>query len=476
MFKRLATIAVVLAIVGSNLFADAKGGGIARQISMGGSQAGAGLVLNPFIMDDPALMMLNPAYQAMYKDYAWMNIGGGALNGMSTGNNGYGQQNAGVAFSFSSDWSFGAILSYDPSAVNAVSTLLAGAGSPGFGLPGLPTFVRRNGGAQAIPAVANVWELVAAYDMGAMDLGFAFMYGHSNADTKSSVPAPTAAAPSTETEASASLFGFRVGMNYDMGSGSSVDASAAIRMDKANDKVSFTPAATTPIDGDYSASGTEFQFNVRGKFKMSNKVNFVPYGLIAILSAEPKEDKAPASTPALPAITGEKVSALAYAVGAGGEYKTSSFYMAGGVSVQSARAKIERTPPAPGVNTTLTATYFALPVLNVGGEWWFTDWLAGRGGYYRSLGKTKIETEGFGGTGTSTEANTTVPNSFLFIGGITPATNDGLVTLGLGFRFGIFALDATISEEALRRGLGLIGGGNDNINTFGFINASVNFE
>ena len=29
---------------------------------------------------------------------------------------------------------------------------------------------------------------------------------------------------------------------------------------------------------------------------------------------------------------------------------------------------------------------------------------------------------------------------------------DGIVTLGLGFRFGNFALDATVSEEALRRG------------------------
>ncbi|MBM2841301.1 MAG: hypothetical protein HW412_1829, partial [Bacteroidetes bacterium] len=115
-----------------------------------------------------------------------------------------------------------------------------------------------------------------------------------------------------------------------------------------------------------------------------------------------------------------------------------------------------------------------LPVINIGGEWWFTDWLAGRGGYYRSLGKIKTESEGATGAGSTTETNTTVPNSLLFIGGITPATHDGLVTLGLGFRFGNFGLDATVSEEALRRGLGLIGA-QDNINTFGFINLSYNF-
>jgi hypothetical protein len=374
------------------------------------------------------------------------------------------------------------MMSYDPSAVNGVGSLLSGAILPPPA-GALPPFVRRTpggtpGGAQAIPAVANVWEVVAAFDMGSLDLGFGFMYGNSNTDSKSSVTTPAAA--STESEASAQLFGFRLGMNADLGGGSSVDASAGIRLDKATDKITITPApaAGSGLGGEYSATATEIQFQVRGKFKMSNKVNFVPYGLIAILSAEPKEDAAPAITAPIPAINTLKVSSLAYAVGVGGEYKVPSFYLAGGLSVQSARAKIENTVPAsgttPAVTTTGTVTYFALPVFNVGGEWWFTDWLAGRGGYYRSLGKIKTETEGFTGPGSSTETNTTVPNSFIFIGGINPATHDGLVTLGLGFRFGGFALDATVSEEALRRGLGLIGA-QDNINTFGYITTSYNF-
>ncbi len=145
MFKRVATTFVVLAVVAGSAFADAKNGGIAREIAMGGSQAGSGLILNPFIMDDPALLLLNPAYQSMYKDYAWMNIGGGTLNGLSTGNNGYGQQNAGVAFGFGREWSFGAILSYDPSAVNVVWNAAFGPGR--LGLPGLG----RNADAQLRP-------------------------------------------------------------------------------------------------------------------------------------------------------------------------------------------------------------------------------------------------------------------------------------------------------------------------------------
>jgi hypothetical protein len=469
MLRKLATTLVLVAVVAGSLSAEAKNGGIARQIAMGGSQAGSGLVLNPFIMDDPALLLLNPAYQAMYKDYAWMNIGGGALNNLSTGNNGYGQQNAGLAFSFGRDWTFGAILSYDPSAVNTVGSLLSGrAATPPF--PAVPAFVRRTGGSQTIPAVANVWEILAAYHMGSMDLGFAFTYGSSNSSGKNTVPAPGI---SSENEASSSLLGFRLGANFDLGSGSSFDASAALRLDKATDKVTVTPTPATPVDGEYSASATEIQVNLRGKFKMSNRVNFVPYGMFAILSAEPKEDNAPQTLASVPYFS-EKVSGLAYAVGIGGEYRTPAFYLAGGLSVQSVRAKLEFTPPAPGITETYTGTYFALPVLNIGGEWWFTDWMAGRSGYYRSLGSTKYETEGVGGTGTSTESKSSFPNSFMLIGGINPATHDGLVTLGLGFRFGGFALDATVSEEALRRGLGLIGA-QDNINTFGYITTSYNF-
>jgi hypothetical protein len=167
---------------------------------------------------------------------------------------------------------------------------------------------------------------------------------------------------------------------------------------------------------------------------------------------------------------------LGYAVGVGGEYRTPSFYLAGGLSLQSLRAKLEFNNGAPTPTTTnTTVTNFALPVVNVGGEWWFTDWLAGRGGYFRSLAKNKTETETTTGGVTGTvETSTSAPNSFIAVGGINPATHEGIVTLGIGLRFGGFALDATVSEEALRRGLGLIGA-QDNINTFGYMNASYYF-
>jgi hypothetical protein len=461
MLKKLATTVLLVTVVVGSAFADAKNGGIARQIAMGGSQAGSGLVLNPFIMDDPALVLLNPAYQAMYKDYAWMNLGGGTLTGLSTADNGYGSQNAGLAFSCGKEWSFGAIMSYDPSGANVVNTLISGAS---VGLPGWGITQRAP---QNIPGIANVWEALGSYHTGSLNLGFAFMYGHSISDSTFNPSTGT----SGEFEASSSVFGFRAGAIVDLGSGSSFDVSAALRLDKATDNVTSNAGS----GGEYSASGTEIQVQARGKFRMSNKVNFVPYALFATLSAEPKEDAFPTGGTAQ--TLSNKLSALAYSVGVGGEYHTPSFYLAGGLSYQSARAKAEvGNNPGAGQNQTYTATLVGLPVFNVGGEWWFTDWLAGRGGYYRSLANVKFKYEqSVPGAGFTGESNRTFPNSFLFIGGITSANNDGLVTLGLGFRFGGFALDATVSEEALRRGLGLIGS-QDNINTFGYITTSYNFE
>ena len=71
----------------------------------------------------------------------------------------------------------------------------------------------------------------------------------------------------------------------------------------------------------------------------------------------------------------------------------------------------------------------------------------------------------------SYEDNYYYPNSWVSAGGYS---KDGLVTLGVGMKFGGFAIDATVSEDALRRGLGLIGA-HDDINTFGYMTASYYF-
>jgi hypothetical protein len=75
----------------------------------------------------------------------------------------------------------------------------------------------------------------------------------------------------------------------------------------------------------------------------------------------------------------------------------------------------------------------------------------------------------------SQEGNLFQPSSIVGSSGYGPIPDNSLITLGLGVKFEGFALDATVSEEALRRGLGLLGSG-DNINTFGYITLSYSFE
>ncbi len=445
-------------------FGQAKWGGVARQVAMGGANAGVGVVVNPFIWEDPTFMLLNPAYQTMYKDYFWMNIGGGTLAGLSTGDNGYGSQIAGINFALNKSITVGAVFSHDPSSANLISTLIQGNAGLGFA-----SIAQR--APQAIPPIANVWEALASFDGDGLDLGFGFSYGTSDSSFDAS-----ATGTSLSREASARMLGFRGGGLLDLGGGSAFGFSAAFRMDKATDKIRQTPVPTAPTDGEYSASGTEIQVEARLKLKMSNRVNFVPYGTFVSVSGEPKEETKP-TTITTATTRSAKLTGTGIAVGAGGEYKTSDVFLAGGVSFTTIKIKVEANQAAvgttPASGTTSEFTYTAVPVFNLGGEWWFLDWLAGRGGYFRAIGSRKFKTSTTNGL--TVETNRTFPTSFVVVGGLNPGSFDGIVTLGIGLRFGNFSLDATVSEEALRRGFGLIGA-QDNINSFGFMNASYNFQ
>src|ERR1700690_3809436 len=277
--KNFAIVTLLVLVMASSVFSQAISGGQAREAAMGGSQAGIGgiflmpgsqLVMNPFIMNDPSMMFVNPAYQANYTDYGWSNVGGGAVYGASQ--DGYHYQDAGIAFNLNSDWNIGAILSYDPSVVNSVANLINWSG------------ISQREGSQTIPQVMNAWEVVASTHMSAVTLGFGLMYGSSNMDQTYSDTSNTA----YTTQASAHVWGFRAGMIDDLGNGSVLDVSAALRLDKATDNIDGTPK--TENQGDYSASGTEFQANARAKFKVSNKFNFVPVASFGTISANPQED------------------------------------------------------------------------------------------------------------------------------------------------------------------------------------------
>jgi hypothetical protein len=446
---RFVLVGMLALALTAQVFADAKPGGIARQISMGGSSAGFGLALNPYIYDDPALILLNPAFVARYKDYAWWNVGGGTLNGLSTNDNGYNRQNVGLNFGVTNNVAVGAVFSYDPSVGNALTQLPAQAALAGI-------YQRAP---QTVSPMANVWELLGTFDLGTIDLGLGVMYGGSSVTSESSV-----GGTSGKSEASLSMFGVRGGVIFDLGSGSMVDGSVTFRSSSLTDEITNA--------GKYTASATEIMVGVRAKLRVSNKFSFVPYGTYMMVSAEPKEDSPPTGGTA----TTSKLdlSATILALGVGGEYRAGDLFLAGGVGFNMADAKLEFSNSAtPAANFDSTMSYLGIPVINLGAEWWFTEWLAGRMGYFRSIGSATLKGEHDNAT---FEQSFSAPYSQLLINNPMGLASDGsLVTLGIGLRFGNFALDATVSEEALRRGLGIIGA-QDNINTFGFITTSYNIE
>jgi hypothetical protein len=301
-----------------------------------------------------------------------------------------------------------------------------------------------------------------------MDVGFGFMYGTASNTSESSGPGPA----STDNEHSASLLGFRAGVLVDLGGGNAVDVSAALRLQSITDNLIGTSVGGTPVsNGEYSASGTEIQALARVKLRVSRKVGFVPYVGFFTASGEPKQDAPP--TGGTPFQGSVEISAMALAAGAGMEYKSADFYFAGGLSFVTAKQTTESTPPPPGGTTTNSTTVTQFPAFNLGGEWWFLEWLGARAGYYRAFQKTTSKSEPPPG-GTTSESSQFVGYSIVPVGtGVFP--DNGLITLGLGLRFGGFVLDATVSEDALRRGLGIIGA-QDNINTFGYVTLSYAFE
>jgi hypothetical protein len=448
--KKFVIVAVLMLVVVGMAIPQAKPGGIARQLALGAGQGGFSVVLNPFLWDDPALIFFNPAYQHNYRDYMWSNIGGGQILGADYGD-GYGYQNAGVSFGLSNTFTLGLIFSYDPSLVNYVNQMPE-------------SFVGRQRSALDMPEVENVWEAVATMRFTGMTLGLGVMYGWSNYDQKIDQVAPVVA--SGEAEASSSVLGFRAGALMKLGDDMDLSLSGALRLDNATDMIDLSPGSAGQ-GGTYEASGTELQFSARAKIKMSNRLNFVPYAMFAMLSAEPKEEEPPVGIAKTTAT--QEYTSTDYAFGLGGEYRANDFLFVGGLSWQHVGMEMEQKAT---VDTVTQITGFtALPVVNIGGEWQITDWLAGRIGYYRAIGSVNMETKY---PNVSYEQNMSMPHSWMMVGSIDPNSWDGLVTLGVGLQFGNFALDATVSEQALRRGVGLIGA-SDDINTFGYMTASYNF-
>jgi len=102
------------------------------------------------------------------------------------------------------------------------------------------------------------------------------------------------------------------------------------------------------------------------------------------------------------------------------------------------------------------STDLIAPAFNMALETRITDWLTGRMGFNKSVRSGKFEN--------NTQTFTNLISSSVF----------ETISLGAGFHFGRFSIDATVSERWFRHGFNFLSGG-DNEDMFGVISASYNF-
>lgn len=393
----------------SGLVPKERSGGYARVQAMGGEGG-----TNPFLVD-AFNMTHNPAFAKYYGNFLWGDIGASA----AAANDGDGQF-AGFNFALDNKFTLGAILArndYKGSGISSVS-LTNGLVTALNGLPG----TTRN------PVnLDNNFQVLGAYalsDATVLGLGVAF------ASTQNDrTPASGTADLST-----ASQFGVNLGLIQHFSKDNALDFSFSFVSGSAKNEA----AKINKVSGSVIELGARYFHNIGRGF------SFVPVASFTTMSGT--VDVAGAST--------DMDSYSNLALGAGLNYTTGDLFLAGGVSfaTESWTAKATTTTPE------LTRNHMWFPVWNLGAEFKVTEWMKARLGYKVATNKDKMET-----AATSTTKNEVVTTMFDRTG----------VTLGLGFKFGNFNLDATVNDEVLRQGFKNLATGG--INTFGHISASYAF-
>jgi len=382
-------------------------GGYARFLSLGS---------NPYIID-PEAIKVNPAWGNYYYDFLWGDIGSNA--GADFGNSSNGQF-AGVNFAFNKNFTLGMMLTRNDFNTFSIGKLdpLSQLGS-GFGV------------IQEVPgaiALNNNLEIFSSLKLRNLILGLGIAYAASKNNTK----LPNAG----ETDITASQLGINGGIIANFKKNLLLDAGISFIFPSASDQPPV-PAFKT------SASQTIIGINARLFWRYSEKLRFVPafYFINATGSQEVNGQ------------SGDLNSLTSLGFGFGIEYTIGDFLLVGGPGFNSNSWKI---PSIPGSQPELSNSSFVFPIWNLGTEWTVLDWLIARMGYTASTSNNTTQT----GSGSVLVRESTITQY-----------SPGIVTLGLGLRFGDFSFDTTINSDVLRQGFGNIGGGR----TFAYISTSYAF-
>jgi len=416
--KFLVSACLILAVSVSYSQEIKKTGGYARLAGMGS---------NPYVID-PFFNTINPAWNAVYNNFILGDLGSSAGSPFSPG--GSGQYLSG-SFQIGENWTLGGILARND--FNGMSIALLDPGSnssSSLSYPGVVSTVNGITGETSVIPLDNNVEAIGTYSFGQTIVGLGIAY----ANTSNDVNPPTGGS----TEGSASQLGFNLGVISDLARSLKLDIGASLVLPTASYK--------TDTLNETSASQTIITVNGRVFWNLNKNLKLVPLILFSTESGTIDSGGSSTASVDMPSFT-------KFDVGMGLNYQIGDFLIAGGAIFSSANLT---TPAVNDVSPELSFSETRFPIWNIGVEWNMLEWFVGRFGYVAYSGSRSDE---FPNTATS---KTELVQTFF-------GPSQRGATVGVGFRFGDFSLDATVYEDVLRQGFNTIGGGGP---TFAYLTAS----
>ena len=300
----------------------------------------------------------------------------------------------------------------------------------GVSYPGVVSTVNGITGETSVISLDNNVEAIGTYSFSRTKVGLGIAY----ASTSNDVNPPT----SGSTEGSASQIGFNLGVISDLTRSLKLDIGASL----------ILPSASYKQDtlNETSASQTIITVNGRAFWDLNKNLKLVPIILFSTESGTIDSGGTSAASIDMPSYT-------RFDVGVGLNYQIGDFLIAGGAIFST--ASLSR-PDVNNVSPELSESETTFPIWNIGLEWNLLEWFVGRFGYVAYTGSESTEI-----------ANTATSKTELVQTFFGPSQRGA--TVGVGFRFGDFSLDATVNEDVLRQGFNTIGGGGS---TFAYLTAS----
>lgn len=429
-------------------------GGTARTAALGGNPT------NPYIMDYSDVF-INPAYAAKYSDLLFSDVGYSFTQYSAAG------QYVGYTLGLG-DLALGISIGHREGPMFAETAYGTGTfGSSDYMVAALNTYLAGGGFGAAAQEPRVPIQLFGAYKLGTLTVGFGFyMSSWSLEDQNGGL-----VGASQSIEISNSQTGFKGGVLFELNRNFIVDGSVLFRFNSSlGDFIDVTVPAT-PTGGKYDVSGTEFAVNGRVFLGLTRQITVVPQVRFSTFGYQPEISV----TPAIPGLNTKPndYARSEFEVGVGINTTLETGMVTVGISMQRIGLTNDVTTGPPGGPFTTTKnsrTWFDLPKINMGGEFYLLSWMTGRFGYFKRLSSRTTKTEP-PAPGLSSELSLDQEPGYAPSLGFT--TVDQQLALGLGLKINRFALDGYMGERFIAAGPYILSGNFQDM--FGVLSLSYKF-